>query len=214
MIPPSDSRSRKGERVCHFPEAVGQAGNQLLLDAEGDGQVGVLVRGVDGAAHEEIDVGRVFKQLAGNQARAVLLGGPDGGQLRLIQKVLGVGEHLGEGNHALGGQIDALDAADGRHVGVVIVQRGDDGLAQVAGDDVAGGAAADDLGALFGKEEVHHAHVVLLVLGAGRPRGSPGWRLRTRTTGHGGIIARRAAVEAVAFVDDEAAVNLALFSGR
>ena len=48
--------------LAHFLKAFGQAGDQLLLDTEGDGQVGILVGGIDGAPHIKIYIRGFFKK--------------------------------------------------------------------------------------------------------------------------------------------------------
>ena len=77
----------------------------------------------------------------------------------------------------------------------------DERLAQIARGDVGRGAAADDLFALLGEEEVHHLDVVLRI----RRRADDQIDALARAHAHhshGGIVARLALVEAVALIDD------------
>ena len=46
----------------HLFEALGEFVDEVHLDVEVDGQIGVLVSGIDGASDEEVDVGGFFEE--------------------------------------------------------------------------------------------------------------------------------------------------------
>ena len=55
----------------HTAQAGGQLFDQVHLNGEGDGQIRILVGGVDRAANVEVDVRRLLKQEAANERGAV-----------------------------------------------------------------------------------------------------------------------------------------------
>ena len=80
--------------LAHLFQLFGKVLYQLLFDAESDGQVGVLVRRVDGSAHKEVNIGGVLKKLSGNAAGAIHAGQLFRGQTGSIQKIPGIGQYL------------------------------------------------------------------------------------------------------------------------
>ena len=148
-------------------------------------------------ADEEVDVRRAVKQLAGDAGRAVAPALPRGGQLRAGEVLVGVLEHARDRDHGLGRQIDAGQVVDGRQVASGVVERRGQLAAQIARGDPVRRAAADDLRALLRKELAQHQ----LVQPLGRRRADH--QVRHAGTAeaehrHGGVVARAAAVEAVA----------------
>ena len=60
------------DALAHLFERLRQFLHQIHLDIEVDRQVGILVGGVDGFPHVEIDIGGFLKQQAADEGRAVL----------------------------------------------------------------------------------------------------------------------------------------------
>ena len=146
-----------------------------ILMPKGDRQIRVLVRRVDGTAHEEVDVRRLLEQLARDQRGAVAPA-----WIQLGRKIGAVEESpprisstRADGDHAFRHQVHAVQLADGWDFRIGIVQRGLEFPVQVARGDGRGGAAADDLFALLGEEQVHHLDVLGPWWRAGRSSGSP-----------------------------------------
>ena len=59
--------------LTHLKKAGFKLGDNAHFQVEADGQVGVLVGGVDGTADEEIDVGGFLEEQAADERCAVLL---------------------------------------------------------------------------------------------------------------------------------------------
>ena len=57
----------------HLKKAGFKLGDDAHFQVEADGQVGVLVGGVDGTADEEVNVGGLLEEQAADERRAVLL---------------------------------------------------------------------------------------------------------------------------------------------
>lgn len=72
---PEGSIVGNGDLLAHFPEDLRQFIDQPHLDDNADGQVGVLMGGVDGPSHNEPDVSGLLKEQLGNPGGTVLFAG-------------------------------------------------------------------------------------------------------------------------------------------
>ena len=151
--------------LAHLLQTFGQILHQIHLNGEGDGQIGVLVGGVDGPAHVEVNIRGFLKEQAADLGRAIVLEGPLLVAFVILQVVLSVLQHLVDGDNAFSDQIDAFDFRNGRHVGGLEFEGGFQGLVQILGRDGGRCAAADDVLALLGEEQRQHAVVVIPVRG-------------------------------------------------
>ena len=95
--------------LAHFDEAGLKLGDDAHLQVEADGQVGVLVGGVDGTADKEVDIGRLLEEQTADERCTVLFEGPMLEQLVVAHVVLGVVHHLVHGDNSLGDEINAVD---------------------------------------------------------------------------------------------------------
>ena len=110
------------DAFAHFFKAGGKVGDKVHFDAEIDRQIRVLVRRIDRAADEEIDVRRLFEQKPGNLRRAVVLVALLNVGLVVGKVILCILQDFVDRDHALGHKVDPLDVRNGRNVRVAAFQ--------------------------------------------------------------------------------------------
>ena len=160
-----------------------------------EGDVGAAVGVVEGGAEKDVDVGALHEQGAVEQfvwplpetENVVRIGGD-----AFVQR-----QGVLQGDDAFGGEVDAFDAAHVGHVGIAGALDEFEGLAKVVGDDLAGGAAADDVFAALGEKE---AQGCFFIVAAGRrAHDDVGGGMRAETQhSDGAVVAKLAVAHGVA----------------
>ena len=97
----------------HLFEALGEFVDEVHLDVEVDGQIGVLVSGIDGASDEEVDVGGFFEEESADRRGGVVLVAPFFVEVVFIESITRVFEDFAHGDDAFGDEVDAFDFAHG-----------------------------------------------------------------------------------------------------
>ncbi len=160
-----------------------------------EGDVGAAVGVVEGGAEKDVDVGALHEEGAVQQ----LVGA--GAQVQDVVRVAGDAfvqlQGVLEGDDAFGGEVHAVDAAHVGHVGVAGALDELEGLAEVVGYDLAGGAAADDVFAAFGEEEAQRSFFI--VAAGWRTHDDVGGVVGTEAQhGNGAVVAKLAVAHGVA----------------
>ena len=151
------------DSFAHLLQAGGKLLDQVHFDAEIDGEPWILVGGVDRSAHKEVDIRCLLEQQAGNLGRTVSLKIPLLIAEVVPQVVLGIGQNLVDRDNPLRDQIHRFQLGDGRHILCNIIQGGDQRLSEIFCSNRGGCPAADDVLALLGEKQTHHAVAVILV---------------------------------------------------
>ena len=94
------------DALAHPLECFRQFLHQIHFDVEIDGQIRVLMSGVNGSAYEKIDISGFLKQHTADEGSSVLAITPILKILVLADIVLGIFHHSVDGNNALCHQID------------------------------------------------------------------------------------------------------------
>ena len=80
---------------------------------------------------KEIDIGRFFKQHAGDHGRAVALIAPLAVLAVFLKVILRVLDDLAHGDDAFGDKVESFDLRRGRNIGIEVIELCDDGLFEV-----------------------------------------------------------------------------------
>ena len=151
---------------------------------------------------KEIDIGRFFKQHAGDHGRAVALIAPLAVLAVFLKVILRVLDDLAHGDDAFGDKVESFDLRRGRNIGIEVIELCDDGLFEVFRRKRRRGTAADNPLAGCREERLVHFREIF------------GFRRRSDHQVHaaalahfdadrGGIVARLAAVELVALIEQQ-----------
>ena len=135
--------------LAHFLKTSGQFLNQIHLDVEIDGKIGVLVSRIYSSADVEIDIRRFLKQEPAYHRSAVLFEVPVLVKPVISQIILCILDNLVHCYNALCYQIYAIDKSNGRNVTALEFQACLNRLAEVFRSDRGGGATANDMFSFF-----------------------------------------------------------------
>ena len=155
---------------------------------------------VEGGSEEDVDIGALHKEGAVEELV---------GAVAEVEHVVGIGgdavtEGEGglEGDDAFGGEVYAFDFCHVRHVGIAGALQEFEGFVKKAGDDLAGGAAADDVLTVLGEKEAQRSAFV--VAACGWPHDHIGGGVRTEAEhSDGAVVAEGVGAHLVAaFVEE------------
>ena len=131
----------------------------------------------------------------------------------LIQHILGVLNDPADGDNALCHQVHTLHVGNGRQAAALVVQFGGDGRPQILRSNGRRGAATDNAFAALGKEQRHHAGVVIPVAGRAKQNIDRCAAAHPHHAG-GGIIAGFAAIQAVTLLHQHGGKRLGIVTGH
>ena len=104
--------------LAHFAKTFGKLLNELHFYIEVYGKVGVLVSGVHGSAHKEVDVRCLLEKQTADKGSTVTLVAPLLVVLVFFKVILSVLHNLVNGDNTLGNKVNTVDFRRGRYFGV------------------------------------------------------------------------------------------------